>query len=271
MLPLELRDVPVVADYEAEPVLLNVVDDSPIRRTKKYANRIRISAASAVKPHCKTGLEAGAAATARGSSGRRERWWRLPPPLLDPATRCTSWSLAAPCPSWRASRRKRRIRELVATRPQRLLAVAEGVGQELLQSAGHACAGAAVLTRILVGLDERLGDDRIGRGTRGVDRRDPQIRRDLDPDRGRRGVGDGRRDELAGRVLDRGIREAVLECVGLLDVTDRALGLLDRGGDARVAFGPPCPSAISLPCPCRPGLPLRADGGEELREARRGS
>ena len=44
-------------------------------------------------------------------------------------------------------------------------------------------------------------------------------------------------DELAGAVLHRGVREAVLQRVRLLDVADRAVRLLDRRGDARVALG----------------------------------
>ena len=55
--------------------------------------------------------------------------------------------------------------------------------------------------------------------------------------RRRRGVGDRRQHVLAGGVLDRGVGEAVLQRVGLLDVADRALGLLDRRGDAGVLGG----------------------------------
>src|SRR5205823_4224847 len=68
-------------------------------------------------------------------------------------------------------------------------------------------------------------------------------------------------------VLDVGEREAVLQRVGLLDVADRALGLLYRGGDAVVALGAGAGRPLDVLVDARAAVPRGRVVGEELREA----
>src|SRR3954451_13095663 len=151
-----------------------------------------------------------------------------------------------------------------------VLSVTEQVGEERLHAGGHVL-GLARLAPVLVGDRERLGDDRIRRRAGRVDGRDAEVGRDVDAvGRGRGGLERGS-DVLARLVLDVGEREAVLQRVGLLDVADRAVGLLDRGGDAVVALGAGARRPLDVLVDPRPALPLRRVVGQELREALRGA
>ena len=87
------------------------------------------------------------------------------------------------------------------------------------------------------------------------------------PVAGGRGRLERRGDVLAGLVLDVGEREAVLQRVGLLDVADGALGLLDRGGDALVALAAGAGRPLDVLVDPGAALPFRAVAREEVGEA----
>src|SRR6185312_15439380 len=77
-----------------------------------------------------------------------------------------------------------------------------------------------------------------------------------------------RRDVAARLVLDVGEREVVLQGVGLLDVADRAVGLLDRGRDAVVALGAGgAGGPLDVLVHAVLALPVGRVVGEELGEA----
>src|SRR5581483_4437041 len=78
--------------------------------------------------------------------------------------------------------------------------------------------------------------DRVGARVRRVDHLHAEVGRDLDPDAGGAGRGEGRLDVLARFVLHGRVGETVLQRVCLLDVADSADGLLDRPRHARVAL-----------------------------------
>src|SRR3954447_12233401 len=127
--------------------------------------------------------------------------------------------------------RQRRVLEV----GRDLLAVARRVLQPRLDLLGLRLADAG-LAEILVDEQERDRRDRVGLGSRRVDRREPQVRGRLGAFAGRRGRVERRGDELAVLVLHVRGREVVLQRVGLLDVADRALRLLDAARDAVIAL-----------------------------------
>src|SRR5438093_723397 len=77
----------------------------------------------------------------------------------------------------------------------------------------------------------------ISAGVGRVDSAQAEVARDREPVTGGRRRPQRRRDELPRLVLHVREREAVLQRVGLLDVPDAPLRLLDRRRDAVVALG----------------------------------
>src|SRR5919202_2403748 len=201
-------------------------------RTKKNPIRMRIAAAAPARPQRST--RSGTAASGDRRRGRR-------PPLvvvMEPAS--ISLRSARPAQGLAIAReavgrglrlgqepaRQLRVLEL----REHVLAGTEAVVDERLDVAGARLLDPG-LAEVLVDDHERLRGDRVGLRVRRVDDVHAQVLRDLDAFAGGRGGLERRLHELARLVLDGRGGEVVLKRVRLLDVTDRALLLLDRTGD----------------------------------------
>src|SRR3954454_3404368 len=164
-------------------------------------------------------------------------------------------------------RGERRVLEL----PRRVLTLAQRVVEPRLH-AGRLVLRDAGLAHVLVDEQERAGGDRVGLVARRVDRAEPQVTGDLDALAGGRGRLERRGDVVAGLVLHIRVREVVRERVGLLDIADAAVVLLDAGRDAVVALGAragrPLDGLVDAGAALPLGRVVRQEGREELRGAR---
>src|SRR5215211_2490921 len=237
---------------------------STYSRMKKKAMRARIPAASPLSPHRRR--RSGNRATGDRSKTERPPAAGAVPAAISPGLAAQRLAVALQGLDLRLGRgvdRRRlgRVGQLWGY----LLAGARGVVQPALDPLGLAL-GDAGLAHVLVDDHERRGGDRIAVRRRRVDRVEAQVVRDLEAlDRRGRRV-QRRRDVLACLVLDRGVGEVVLERVGLLDVADRALVLLDARGDAVVALGAGARRPLDRLVDADVLLPLRRISGEEGRE-----
>src|SRR3954451_19661697 len=236
---------------------------SAYSRMKKKAISTRISAASAVSPH--RSRRSGSRA-----SGDRSRTERSPPAAVRlPASISALLERLAVAGQRLDLGLGRRVdgsgQSSVLELLGHALAVALRVVEPVLHSLGDGLA-LPRLAHVLVDEDERGRRDGVGRGTRRVDRAEAQVRRHLEPvtrggDRRERG-----RDVLARLVLHGRGREVVLQGKGLLDVSDRALVLLDARGHAVVALRSGTGWPLDRLVHAGSVLPRRAVGGEEARE-----
>src|SRR4051795_8044362 len=238
-------------------------------RTKKNAIRTRISPASAVSVQ----RTSGSTRRERGDRSRTNRpppWiWMLPASISVRSADRRAVALQRGDLGLRLAEDVRRERRVLEVRRD-LLAVAERVVEPGLDELGLALADAR-LAHVLVNEQERGGGDRVRGRVRRVDGAEPQVGRHLQAL-----AGGGRRVQrrghvLAGRVLEVGEREVVLERVGLLDVAERAVVLLHACGDAVVALGACADRPLDGLVDARAVRPLRAVraqvGEEQLRGA----
>src|SRR3954453_14620880 len=237
---------------------------STYSRMKKKAMRARIPAASPVSPHRRR--RSGSRATGDRSKTERPPAAGAVPAAISPRLAAQRLAVALQGLDLRLGRAVDRgglgrVGELRGD----LLAGAGRVVQPALHPLGLAL-GDAGLAHVLVDDHERRGGDRIPVRRRRIDRVEAQVVGDLESlDRRGRGV-QRRSDVLAGLVLHRGVGEVVLERVGLLDVADRALVLLDACGDAVVALGAGARRPLDRLVDADVLLPLRRISGEEGRE-----
>src|SRR5919199_1767092 len=243
------------------------------RRTKKNAIRTRISAARPVSVHRSTG-SASRARDGRSMSERPSRAEVLSAPA----------SIARRALGRRAAERLaialqaldlglRLALDLVGQRRvlqlrRDLLARAEGVVEPVLHELGLVLLHPG-LAHVLPDEQERDGADRVRVRALRVDRAEAQVVRRARVRAGGGGRLERRLDVLAVGVLDRGGGELVLQGVGLLDVADGALGLLDAAGDAVIALRAGAGRPLDLLVDARAALPGRRVVGEELREVLR--
>src|ERR687886_401229 len=243
------------------------------RRTKKNAIRTRISAARPVSVHRSTG-SASRARDGRSMSERPSRAEVLSAPA----------SIARRALGRRAAERLAvalqtldlRLRLALDLIVQRcvlqlrrdLLARAEGVVEPVLHELGLVLLHPG-LAHVLPDEQERDGADRVRVRALRVDRAEAQVVRRARVRAGGGGRLERRLDVLAVGVLDRGGGELVLQGVGLLDVADRALGLLHAAGDAVIALRAGAGRPLDLLVDARAALPGRRVVGEELREVLR--
>src|SRR5215212_1962510 len=237
---------------------------STYSRMKRKAMRARIPAASPLSPHRRR--RSGSRAPADGSKTERPPAAGAVPAAINPGLAAQRLAVALQSLHLRLGRGvdRRRLGRVGQLRSD-LLTGARGVVQPALHPLGLAL-GYAGPAHVLVDHHERRGGDRIAVRRRRIDRVEAEVMRDLEAlnRRGRRVQ--RRRDVLAGLVLHRRVGEVVLERVGLLDVADRALVLLDAGGDAVVALGAGARRPLDRLVDADVLLPLRRIGGEEGRE-----
>src|SRR5450759_1078734 len=134
---------------------------------------------------------------------------------------------------------------------------------------GRFAAGHAGLAHVLVDDDERLRADRVGARRRRVLDLEAEVGGYFDPFSRGAGGGEGWFDVLARLVLHAGVREFVLQRVGLLHVADRAGRLLDRAGHARVALAAGARRPLHVLAFADLAVPFGVHRGEEAGEAGR--
>src|SRR4051794_40839276 len=175
------------------PYFENTGADSVMRRMKKYAIRIRIPAASPVSTH-------RSRRSPSRDTGGRERTPGPPRVTVPIAISGAADGLTVALQAVHLGLRLRvqivgELRVLQLARDR--LAGALGVVQPRLDALGRVGV-LARLADVLVDEQERERGDRVRLGAGRVDRRDPQVVRDVEADAGRRRRLERRRDEVAG-------------------------------------------------------------------------
>src|SRR3954471_2925389 len=244
------------------PTSLNSGRDSPYRRMKKNAISARTPTAMAVSVQRRN---TSGSRAADGRSWKERSSWVAVPAAISSARRdrraVAGQAIDLLLGGGVDRLRQRRVLEFL----RHALAIAERVVEEALDQL-RLLLGQAGLAHVLVDEEERARGDRVGLIAGRVDRAEAQVVRHRQAVAGRRGRLQRRGDEVAGLVLQVREREAVRERIGLLDVADRAVVLLDAGRDAVVALGAGARRPLDRLVDARPVLPLVRVVGEERRE-----
>src|SRR3954469_10332688 len=244
------------------PTSLNSGRDSPYRRMKKNAISARTPTAIAVSVQRRN---TSGSRAADGRSWNERSSWVAVPAAISSARRdrraVAGQAIDLLLGGGVDRLRERRVLELL----RHALTIAERVVEEALDQL-RLLLGHAGLAHVLVDEEERARGDRVGLIAGRVDRAEAQVVRHRQAVAGRRGRLQRRRDEVAGLVLQVREREAVRERVGLLDVADRAVVLLDAGGHPVVALGAGARRPLDRLVDARAVLPLGRVGGEERGE-----